>query len=151
MTEFNDRIFLQIRGAAMGKPYSPSLANLYLKKFDKAAKFDFRIKPIIYFRFLDDIKIVMKASRQDVADYQEFLSSIIEGIKVELNARDRVIEFLDTRVPYIKQCGRMASGFLKPNHFSNPPIRISCCTLHRFIRDIQRAAFLSRNLFVLSV
>jgi len=96
--EFNDRIFLQICGTAMGKTYAPSLANMYLKKFDKAAKYGFRINPKLYWRFLDDIYLIWPGSRQELAEYQDFLNSIIDGIKVELKARDRIIEFLDTQV-----------------------------------------------------
>jgi len=39
----------------MGRKYAPVTANLYLKKFDKAAMEGFRIHPVRYSRFLDDI------------------------------------------------------------------------------------------------
>lgn len=95
---FNDQIFLQICGTAMGKKYAPSLANIYLKRFDKAAQTGFRIKPKLYWRYLDDIILIFPGTRHELQEYQAFLNSIIEGIKVELKARDRIIEFLDTYV-----------------------------------------------------
>lgn len=96
--EFNNRIFLQVCGTAMGKNYAPSLANIYLKKFDKAARSGFYIKPKLYHRFLDDIFIIFPGTVAQLREYQDFLNSIIDGIKVELKARDRIIEFLDTQV-----------------------------------------------------
>ena len=96
--EFNDRIFLQTCGTAMGKTYAPSLANLYLKKFDTAAKYGFRIRPKLYWRFLDDLFIIWPGTREELAEYQDFLNSVIAGITVQLNAKDRIIEFLDTQV-----------------------------------------------------
>jgi len=96
--EFDNKVFLQICGTAMGKTYAPSLANIYLRKFDEAAKNGFKIKPKIYWRYLDDIKLVWPGTREDLAEYQNYLNTIIDGITVELKARDRIIEFLDTQV-----------------------------------------------------
>jgi len=45
---FREEIFQQICGTAMGKRYAPSLANIYLRKFDHSAKHGFHIKPRIY-------------------------------------------------------------------------------------------------------
>jgi len=78
--EFNDKIFLQICGTAMGKNYAPSLANMYLKKFDKAAKYSFPLKPKLYWRYLDDISLIFPRSRQQLIECQTFLHSIIVGI-----------------------------------------------------------------------
>jgi hypothetical protein len=96
--EFFGRIFLQIVGMAMGKAYAPNLADLYMARFDKKAKYDFRIKPEDYFRFLDDLYMLWPGTREDLQEYETFLNSIIPGIKITLNARDSIIEFLDTRI-----------------------------------------------------
>ena len=55
---FNGEFFLQTRGCAMGKCYSPSLADIYMEDFDFHAMHSFRIKPELYFRFWDDIFFV---------------------------------------------------------------------------------------------
>lgn len=94
---FGEQTFLQVCGAAMGKPYSPSLADVYLKKFDRAAKYGFHIKPKIYWRYLDDVYLIWPGTAQELKQYQDFLNSIIPGITVNLVAKHNIIEFLDTR------------------------------------------------------
>ncbi len=51
-----------------------------------------------YFRFLEDLHILWPETRDDLKEYETFLNSIITGIQVTLNARDSIIEFLDTRI-----------------------------------------------------
>ena len=96
--EFAGEIFLQKVGTAMGKIYAPSLANMYLQPFDEKAKTGFRIKPQLYFRFLDDIHLVWPGNRTDLSEYEEFLNSLIPGIKITFNVRESFVEFLDTTV-----------------------------------------------------
>lgn len=94
---FGKDTFLQICGTAMGKRYAPSLANIYLRKFDHEAKYGFRIKPKIYWRYLDDLYLIWPGTKTELQEYQEFLNSIIPGITVTLIAKSNINEFLDTR------------------------------------------------------
>jgi len=77
--EFDGQFFLQICGVAMGRKYAPATANLYLKKFDKAAMHDFHIHPLLYSRFLDDIFGVWPGTRAQLLEYQTFLNSLIQS------------------------------------------------------------------------
>lgn len=96
--EFDGLFYLQTCGIAMGRQYAPSAANIYLRKFDHNAMNNFRIKPILYSRFLDDIFALWPGSRSDLDEYESFLNNLIPGIKVKFTARDQIIEFLDTHV-----------------------------------------------------
>lgn len=96
--EFDGQIFLQTVGTAMGKIYAPSLANMYLQPFDEKAKTGFRIHPHLYFRFLDDIHLVWPGNRDELAEYEAFLNSLIPGIKISFTIRESYVEFLDTIV-----------------------------------------------------
>jgi len=96
--EFNGDYFLQICGIAMGRKYAPSIANIYLRKFDAMAIRGWRIKPAYYSRFLDDIFGLWPGTREELLEYETFLNNLIPGIKVKFTARDRIIEFLDTQV-----------------------------------------------------
>lgn len=95
---FNEEIFLQKYGTAMGKTYAPSLANLYLIDFDKQATMGFRIRPHLYFRFLDDIFFIWPGSLEELKEFENFLNSIIPDIKITLTAHETEINFLDTTV-----------------------------------------------------
>jgi len=94
--EFAGRIFLQICGTAMGKDYAPSLANIFLIHFDNLARTGFRISPELYLRFLDDIHFIWTGTRIELQEYEEYLNTLMPGIKISLTIRDAVIEFLDT-------------------------------------------------------
>ena len=94
---FGLQTFLQICGTAMGKGYAPSLANIYLREFDRAAKYGFHIKPKTYWLFLDDIHLVWPGSAHELQQYEQYLNSIIPGITVTLIAKHNITEFLDTR------------------------------------------------------
>jgi hypothetical protein len=62
--EFNGKFYLQVCGTGMGIASAPNLANLYLLYLDHMAVEGFRIKPRLYFRFLDDIFFVWRGRHQ---------------------------------------------------------------------------------------
>lgn len=95
---FNNEIFLQIFGTAMGKPYAPSLANIYLRELDFKAMNNFRIKPNYYFRFLDDIFFVWTGTRDELTEFETYLNTLIPDIKITLNVSESEVNFLDTTV-----------------------------------------------------
>lgn len=96
--EFDGKFYLQIHGTAMGKKYAPSLANIYLQYFDHMATTGFRIKPLNYHRFLDDIIFVWPGTVADLDDYNIFLNEIIGDIKVTLSHSTLEVNYLDTTV-----------------------------------------------------
>jgi len=95
---FNEEIFLQIHGTAMGKSFAPSLANLYLVDFDRRATTGFRIRPHFYFRFLDDVFFLWPGTREELKEFELFLNSVIPDITITLKAHEKEIDFLDTTV-----------------------------------------------------
>ena len=96
--EFNAQFFLQICGIAMGRKYAPATANLYLIKFDRAAMTLFYILPLLYSRFLDDIFGVWPGTYHELLQFQNFLNSLIPGIKVTFTIHTHIISFLDTYI-----------------------------------------------------
>ena len=95
---FNGEYFLQICGTAMGKTYAPGLADMYLEEFDYQANHGFRVKPLLYSRFLDDIFFVWTGTLAELGEYEIFLNSLIDGIKITLNHSQEKVDFLDTTV-----------------------------------------------------
>lgn len=95
---FNGEFFLQICGTAMGKSYAPGLADLYLEKFDEKATHGFKIKPQLYFRFLDDIHFVWTGTAEELTEFEIYLNSLIDGIKITLNFSHEKVDFLDTTI-----------------------------------------------------
>ena len=96
--EFNGEYFLQKLGTAMGKRYAPSLANIYMIDFDEAAMNGFRIKPKLYFRYLDDIFFIWEGTEEQLKEYEEFLNTILPDIKITLEYNKNSNSFLDTTI-----------------------------------------------------
>jgi hypothetical protein len=96
--EFNNEVFLQTCGCPMGKIIGPAAANIYLIDFDEAAMNGFRIKPEIFFRFLDDVFLFWNGTLQDLKEYENFLNSLIPGIKITLEANLISANFLDITI-----------------------------------------------------
>ena len=95
---FDNEYFLQICGTAMGKTYAPGLADLYLRRFDQLARNGFYLKPLWYFRFLDDTFFVWTGSLEQLKEYETFLNGIIPGIVITLNVSPISVNFLDTTI-----------------------------------------------------
>jgi hypothetical protein len=95
---FNNETFLQILGTAMGKVFSPSLANIYLLDFDDAAMNDFHIKPLLYFRYLDDIFMIWPGNMAQLLEFQNFLNTKIPDIKINFESNHKQISFLDVMI-----------------------------------------------------
>lgn len=96
--EFNGQFYLQVCGTAMGKTYAPGLADIYLEQFDEDARTGYHIKPLLFYRFLDDIFFVWTGSMAELKEYENYLNSLIEGIKITLCVSDISVDFLDTTV-----------------------------------------------------
>jgi hypothetical protein len=97
--EFNGEYFLQICGTAMGKSYAPALADLYMLEFDHAACHgDFSALIDLYFRFLDDVFFIFLGDVTELKNLENYLNSLIPGIKITLNHSPDNINFLDTTV-----------------------------------------------------
>lgn len=95
---FDDKYFIQLCGTAMGKTFAPHLANIYMLKFDHLARTGFHIRPLLYYRFLDDIFFIWPGTRAELAQFHSYLNTVIEGITITMSVRQQTIEFLDTRI-----------------------------------------------------
>ena len=82
---FNDNLFLQTKGIAMGQPFAPSVANLYVALFEENFFATLNKKPILWLRYIDDIFGVWDGS---VKDYNYFID--------QLNNYDRNLQFTST-------------------------------------------------------
>ena len=94
---YNESLFQQSNGIAMGTNCAPELANLYLNDdFDPTISSN----PLVgYFkRFLDDIFFIWKGSIQGLLMFRDFINSIIPGINVTLKFGRLSVDFLDVTV-----------------------------------------------------
>ena len=95
--EFNGDHYLQVCGMAMGKTYAPGLADIYMEEVDEKAM-GYHIAPLFYHRFLDDVFFVWIGSLVELREYEEYLNTLVDGIKITLNWSTVSVDFLDTTV-----------------------------------------------------
>jgi len=95
---FYGKNYLQTCGTPMGKVYAPALANIYMLEFDDKAINGFKIKPMLFFRYLDDIFFIWTGNKEELLEYETYLNSLIPGIKITLEYSKTTANFLDTTV-----------------------------------------------------
>lgn len=109
---FNNKFYLQTMGCAMGKRFAPSLANIYLLDFDTKAMNGYKTKPLIFFRYLDDIFLLWPGDVASLIEYEKYLNSLIPDINIKLEYSHEKISFLDVLV-YIEEGKLKTKTFFK--------------------------------------
>ncbi|KAA8578201.1 hypothetical protein FQN60_007346 [Etheostoma spectabile] len=82
----------------MGRKYSPSYADIYLAHWEETAFHQLTIKPLLYFRYLDDIFGLWDNSEPTFLTFLDTLNSHHPKIKLKHTLQPVTVEFLDTRV-----------------------------------------------------
>lgn len=95
---FNKEWFLQIYGTAMGKNFSPRYADIFMAIFEKQALAKCNKKPLVYFRFLDDIFLVWIHTLQEFTDMLGIFNNHNKTIKFKANIDKLNITFLDVTI-----------------------------------------------------
>lgn len=94
--EFNGEFFLQIKGTAMGKKFAPAYANIFMAEWEVSALNTCPLKPLYYYRFLDDIWGVWPHSREDFDIFLGILNNHNDSIKIKSISNLTTVDFLDT-------------------------------------------------------
>ena len=72
---FNDFMFRQIDGVAMGSPLGPILANIFVGFYENNLLCNSQIKPLAYYRYVDDVFAVFPF-KNDVDSFNTALNGI---------------------------------------------------------------------------
>lgn len=95
---FNDKFFLQVKGTAMGKKFAPAYANIFMAAWEKGALQTTPLKPVHYYRFLDDVWGVWTHSLTEFQDFISILNSFNSSITVKAEIHRTTVNFLDVTV-----------------------------------------------------
>ncbi|MGL4491660.1 MAG: reverse transcriptase domain-containing protein [Tannerellaceae bacterium] len=111
---YNNRLFNQMEGLAMGSPLSPVLANIYMEDFETKVMMHPEIAPRMWIRYVDDTFVIIKRERLD--RFNNFINSIDPNIKftMEVESETGQLSFLDCMVH------RMSNGKLKTTVHKKP-------------------------------
>lgn len=95
---FDSKFYLQIQGTAMGKKFAPSYANIFMAEWETEALARSPLKPLHYYRFLDDIFGIWTYSLSVFDTFIDTLNSHDPTIKAKFTISETTVEFLDTSV-----------------------------------------------------
>ena len=112
---FEDRLYHQLFGTAMGTKMAPPYATLFLGKLEEEK---ILVKPfnefiLEYVRFLDDIFILWTGNLEQLLDFQTHINAIHPTIKFTVEYSTEEINFLDTTI-YISKKEFKSKLYIKP-------------------------------------
>ena len=116
---FQDTLYRQKFGTAMGSRMAPAYANLFLGKFEdeNILIYPYLTKILQYNRFLDDIFLLWKGNLNELTEFQQYINQIHPTIKFTIEHSNKSINFLDTTIYIDRKVRKFKSKvFTKPTN-----------------------------------
>ena len=95
---FDNSMYQQIQGTAMGTKMAPSYANLFMDRFERAFLAQEPILPLVWKRYIDDILCIWTGTRSQIDSFLDRLNRAHHSIKFTWSISDTQIQFLDLNI-----------------------------------------------------
>ena len=123
--QFNDEMFSQLCGIAMGTKLAPALATIYIGDLEEEFIQSREDKPMIWARYIDDVFMVWTHTREKLDHFLRDLNKQKEKIKFTAEIMTQSCNFLDLTIyksPTFLNAGKLSTKiYYKPtNTFSYP-------------------------------
>ncbi|XP_069110165.1 uncharacterized protein [Argopecten irradians] len=112
--EFDGKFYLQTQGTSMGTKCAPNYAIIFMDQLEQKFLSQQTTKPLIWWRFIDDIFMIWTHHRNALSAFMERLNQFHKTIKFTFEVSDSQITFLDTTVT------KLPSGALRTSLYSKP-------------------------------
>ena len=93
--QFSEQNFVQKHGTAMGPKNACSYADLAMGIIDEKAKFEGNLKPLLWWRYRDDIFDLWTQGLPKLLEFTDYINSLYPTIKFELVYSDSFLHVLD--------------------------------------------------------
>ena len=113
---FQNKLYEQVEGVAMGSPVSPAVANLYMEHFEREVLQSASNPPRHWFRYVDNAFAIQQQAHKQ--GFLEYINSIDPAIKFTMggNQGNGAIPFLDTLVTPEADNSLSITVYYKPTH-----------------------------------
>ena len=119
---FQDKLFKQVKGCAMGACFSPSYAGLFMGKWEEDVVFSdtntFRDKIIWWARYIDDVILWWGGTEGELLTFHRYLNAANENVKLSLDYSKEKINFLDLNI-YKDSFGYLHSSIYRKETHKN--------------------------------
>lgn len=99
---FQDKLYKQEKGTAMGACFAPNYANLFLGLWEEQHIFSnqnpFKDCIVWWGRFIDDVIIFFSGSEEELLNFHAYVNRLNENLKLSLEYNTKVINFLDLQI-----------------------------------------------------
>ena len=116
--QFNGQHYLQIKGTAMGTKAAVAYANTTLGFFEDKFVYTYKVQPLLYKRFIDDIFIIWTQGRDKLDDFISHLNNCDSNFRFTQDISEHSIHFLDTTIS-ISNNGLKSDLYSKPTDSHN--------------------------------
>ncbi len=114
--EFNDQLFLQCHGLAMGTKMAPNLANIFMDNFERLFLSQSSLSPVVWYRFIDDIFMIWSHGRDSLDNFLSTLNSFHATIGADTIKFSH--EISDTSIPFLDVTVSLQNGKLESDLYS---------------------------------
>ena len=113
--EFDNKYYLQIHGTAMGSPFAPNFANIFMYTCENQilATAPEQKTPIIWKRFIDDIFLVWTHGEESLLKFLDHCNQCYPTIKFTAEHSLQEINFLDTTIYFNREGVLESTLFVK--------------------------------------
>ncbi|XP_054715271.1 uncharacterized protein LOC129224748 [Uloborus diversus] len=115
--QWNNDIYEQIDGVAMGSPLSPVIANFYMEKFEEVALSTAEKQPTCWLRYVDDTFVIWSHGKDELHRFLIHINSQHENIQFTMETEnDGKLPFLDVLVSRRDDGSLGHRVYRKPTH-----------------------------------
>lgn len=100
---FDKKYYVQTQGSAMGSPFSPNYANLYMGLWEKRYISDESVNPLLkhvlfWIRYIDDILLVFTGTEDELFEFRDYINNTYSTLKFTMEYDKEKIHFLDVLI-----------------------------------------------------
>jgi len=98
---FQNEVYHQTQGTAMGTPMAPTYANLFMAAFEQESEIPYSDTLLYYRRYIDDVLAIVRGPRSNADKFIQNLNTLHPALKFDAEVSSSCVSFLDVHL-YLK-------------------------------------------------